>query len=290
MPDRALLLILLSAVSHAGWNLILKTAKHKLVFNVFMHGAAITLFSAWWIARHGTIPLPRGPVLPFAAAGGLFFALYHGCLTASYDRIDVSVAYPLTATAPLYIPLWAFIFLGESLSLRGAAGILVVSFGAYILQMREISRIGLLLPLRNLRQPGVVLAVSAGVFYSIGAVVDKRGVTEVDVFLYTYYLDVCLFLFLLANTLLTVPARHFREELRGRWGRMVLAGAVLFGSFITYRIALKAAKVSYAVSARQASVVFGVLGGILFFGERFGRIRLLGAALIALGVAFIRLG
>jgi drug/metabolite transporter (DMT)-like permease len=50
------------------------------------------------------------------------------------------------------------------------------------------------------------------------------------------------------------------------------------------------AKVSYATSVRQASAIIGVLGGILLFRERFGRIRIFGAALIALGVICIRLG
>ena len=50
---------------------------------------------------------------------------YHLALTASYERIDVSLAYPLTTTAPLYIPLWAYIFLGERLSATGIFGILV---------------------------------------------------------------------------------------------------------------------------------------------------------------------
>jgi drug/metabolite transporter (DMT)-like permease len=48
--------------------------------------------------------------------------------------------------------------------------------------------------------------------------------------------------------------------------------------------------VSYATSVRQVSALAGVVGGILLFRERFGRIRLLGAALIVLGVACIRLG
>lgn len=290
MPDRALLLILFSAAMHAGWNLILKTSRHKLAFNVFMHGSAIAIFSAWWIARYGAIPLPRGPVLLFALGGGFFFSLYHICLTAAYERIDVSLAYPLTTTGPLYIPLWAYLFLGERLSAVGLAGILVVTAGAYILQMREVSWVGLSLPLRNLRLPGVVLALSAGVFYSVGAIVDKRGVTVADVFVYTYYLDVVLFLFLVANAFLTTSRVRFAEEVRRHWARGLLAGLVLFASFITYRIGLQMAKVSYATSVRQASAIIGVLGGILLFRERFGRIRLLGAALIALGVACIRLG
>ena len=43
MPDTALLYILLSAVMHAGWNLVLKTTRHKLAFNVFMHASAIAI-------------------------------------------------------------------------------------------------------------------------------------------------------------------------------------------------------------------------------------------------------
>jgi drug/metabolite transporter (DMT)-like permease len=290
MPDKALLLILFSAAMHAGWNLILKTSRHKLAFNVFMHGSAIAIFSAWWIATKGGIPVPRGEVLLYALGGGFFFSLYHMCLTAAYERIDVSLAYPLTTTGPLYIPLWAFLFLGERLTALGLAGIFIVTFGAYILQVREISLVGLSFPLRNIRLPGVLLALSAGVFYSVGAIVDKRGVTIIDVFLYTYYLDIVLFLFLLANVVLTKSRLHFVEEIRMHWARGLLAGLVLFASFIMYRMGLQISKVSYATSVRQVSAIIGVIGGIILFRERFGRTRLIGAGLIAFGVFFIRLG
>jgi drug/metabolite transporter (DMT)-like permease len=290
MPTSALLLILLSAAMHAGWNLILKTTRHKLAFNVFMHASAIAIFSVYWLLRYGGIPPPAGPVLPLALAGGFFFAIYHACLTASYERVDVSLAYPLTTTGPLYIPLWAIIFLDERLSLLGMTGILVVFLGAYIIQMREISWAGLSLPLRNIRLPGVLLAILAGIFYSVGAIVDKRGVTVADVFVYTYYLDIALFLFLLGNALLTNSRDRFLEEIRTHWPRGVAAGFILFLSFTTYRVGLQAAKVSYATSVRQVSAIAGVVGGILLFRERFGRIRLIGASLIAMGVVCIKLG
>jgi len=214
MPDTALALILLSAALHAGWNLILKTSRHKLVFNICMHGFAILVFSAWWLIVRGGIPPPQGRALALAFGGGLFFSLYHLCLTAAYERTDVSVAYPLTTTGPLYIPLWAYLFLGETPSAVGLAGIAVAFAGGYILQMREVSWVGLTLPLRQIHTPGVVLALSAGAFYSVGAVIDKRGVTVLDVFLFTYYLDVMLFAFLLGSAVLSTPARHFREEIR----------------------------------------------------------------------------
>ena len=69
MPDRALLLILLSAVMHAGWNLILKTSRHKLAFNVFMHGSAIAVFTVFLFLRDGGITPPTGNVLSLTLAG-----------------------------------------------------------------------------------------------------------------------------------------------------------------------------------------------------------------------------
>lgn len=290
MPSAAFAWILFSAVMHAAWNLILKTARHKLEFNVFMHGSAIAIFSLYWIFAHGGIPFPRGDLPLYALGAGFFFSLYHACLTASYERIDVSLAYPLTTTGPLYIPLWAYLFLDERISPLGAAGIVVTFLGTYLLQMRELSWVGLSLPLRSLRSPGVLLALSAGACYSVGAVVDKRGVTLTDVFLYTYYLDLALFLFLLANVLSTTSGARFREEIRARWPRGLLAGGILFASFLTYRIGLQGTNVSYAASIRQVSAVFGVLGGILLFRERFGRARLAGAVFLAAGVACLKMG
>jgi len=135
MPEKALLLILVSATMHAAWNLVLKTSRRKLAFNVFMHGSAIAIFSAWWIAAHGAIPLPRGPVLLFAMGGGLFFSLYHMCLTAAYERIDVSLAYPLTTTGPLYIPLWAYLFLGERFGKIRIFGAALIALGVICIRM-----------------------------------------------------------------------------------------------------------------------------------------------------------
>jgi uncharacterized membrane protein len=49
-------------------------------------------------------------------------------------------------------------------------------------------------------------------------------------------------------------------------------------------------KVSYAVPVRQVSIVIGVLIGILFLKESFGRIRIVSALFIMSGVVLIRFG
>jgi drug/metabolite transporter (DMT)-like permease len=44
------------------------------------------------------------------------------------------------------------------------------------------------------------------------------------------------------------------------------------------------------VPIRQVSILFGVLIGVIFLGESFGRIRLASAMLIMVGAILIKLG
>jgi len=62
---------------------------------------------------------------------------------------------------------------------------------------------------------------------------------------------------------------------------------VVFASFLTFRIGLQLAPVSYAVPVRQVSMLIAVLIGVLFLRESYGRIRFASAGLILLGVICI---
>lgn len=291
MNITALSFIIISALFHSLWNVVLKSSRRKMSFNIFMHFSAIGIFSVVFLFWKGKIPPPDFRLLAFVVSAGFFFFLYHLCLTDSYETTDVSLAYPLTTTGPLYIPLWAYIFLGEKLSLTGGCGIVLVFLGAYMIQMRRLDLKGMMESVRNLKNPGVLLAVAAGFFYSIGAVVDKKGVSGFDVYTYTYYLDMVLGLFLFFNhVLIRGRGGEMIPELKENWPRILAAGAILFGSFLVYRLGLRIAKVSYAASARQVSAVFGVIFGIFIFRESFGRIRLTGALMISAGIILLKMG
>jgi drug/metabolite transporter (DMT)-like permease len=99
-------------------------------------------------------------------------------------------------------------------------------------------------------------------------------------------------MFLLMSLNLSRP--RYRGRVLAEWqhsrGLILLSGPVMMGSFITFRYGLKLAPVSYAVPARQVSILVGVLIGTLFLGEECGRIRFTAALLILVGVALIRLG
>jgi len=67
-----------------------------------------------------------------------------------------------------------------------------------------------------------------------------------------------------------------------------MSGPILMASFISFRYALKMAPVSYVVPVRQVSIIFGVLLGMIFLKESYGRIRLASAVLILAGVFLIK--
>ena len=70
----------------------------------------------------------------------------------------------------------------------------------------------------------------------------------------------------------------------------IVSGPVLMASFLAFRYGLKMAPVSYAVPVRQVSIMAGVLLGMIFLGESYGRIRLASALVILAGALLIKLG
>jgi uncharacterized membrane protein len=133
-------------------------------------------------------------------------------------------------------------------------------------------------------------ALSAGFIYSIGSIAEKSGVRNYSPLYFTYIL-VLFMLFLMSFNMFRPKYRTLiGEELREHWRLILYSGPIMMASFLTFRYGLNLSPVSYAVPVRQVSIVVGVVIGILFLRESFGRIRLISAFFIMTGVVLIRLG
>jgi len=283
-------LIVISAVMHALWNLLVKRSRHKTVFIWWMFVASGGLFTLIL----PLIPVPfRAPppeTLLLATLGAVCFVLYHLFNGRAYRGGDLSVVYPLCQTSMIYVPIWGILLLGERLSLLGTSGILLVILGTFSIQMRRLSLGELVRPFRDLASPSVRAALAAGFIYSIGSIAEKTGVRNYSPFYFTYYLVIIMLVLMTLN----LARRKYRPlitaELRENWRLIFCSGPVMMASFLTFRYGLNLSPVSYAVPVRQVSILVGVLIGILFLGESFGRIRVVSALLICAGAALIRFG
>ena len=289
MSTPALLLIIISAVMHAFWNLLVKRSRDKTVFIWWMFIASGTLVTLA-VPFAGPFPPVDARILGLVAAGGACFVLYHLFNGRAYRSGDLSLTYPLSQTSMLWVPLWGALILGERFTLLGVAGIALIVAGAWCVQLRALSWAEAVRPLRSLGDPAVIAALAAGFIYSVGSIIDKTGVTSYDPFHFTYLLVLCMFLLMSLN----LARPRYRGRILAEWRHsrplILLSGPVMMGSFMTFRYGLKLAPVSYAVPARQVSILVGVLIGTLFLGEACGRIRFTAALLILVGVALIRLG
>lgn len=290
MSTLAFSLIITSAVMHALWNLLVKRCHHKTVFIWWMFVASEGLFTL-------TLPLvpeqfnwPGHETLLMLAIGASCFVLYHLLNGRAYRSGDLSVVYPLTQTSIVYVPLWGMTLLGERLSLTGLGGILLVILGTYTVQLRRLSLGDLLRPFRDLRSQSVRASLAAGFIYSIGSIAEKTGVRHYPPVYFTYFLVLLMLLLMTLNLLRPRYRGLVLAEWRENRGLVLISGPVVMASFLTFRYGLNLAPVSYAVPVRQVSILMGVLIGILFLGESFGRIRLASALLILAGAILIRLG
>jgi len=290
MSGLAFSLILFSALMHALWNLLVKRSRDKTVFIWWMFVVSGSLLNllVWFYFR----PLPplKFEVLLLAAAGGACFVLYHLFNGVAYRDGDLSLAYPLSQTSMVYVPIWGVWLLGEQLSLQGGIGILLILLGAYCVQLRSLRTDEVLRPFRSLGELSVRAALAAGLVYSVGAVIDKTGVTIYPPLQFTWLLVMSMFTLMTLNLMRSrYRGRILREWQASRW-LILLSGPVMMGSFLSFRYGLQLSPVSYAVPVRQVSLLFGVLLGVLLLGERYGRIRFVSALLVMAGAVLIRLG
>jgi drug/metabolite transporter (DMT)-like permease len=290
METDAFLFILFSAVMHAFWNLLVKRSRDKTVFIWWMFVASSGMLNLFLLFSPIPFPQPSFQVLLLAAAGGSCFVFYHLFNGRAYRDGDLSLTYPLSQTSMLYVPLWGVLLLHETISLAGMAGIFLILGGAYSVQLSGLSPANIFRPFRSLGNPSVRAALAAGFIYSVGAIIDKTGVTLYPPFHFTYLLVMFMMVFMSLN--LARPRYRGRVLTEWRQSRLLVlvSGPVMMGSFLAFRYGLSMAPVSYAVPVRQVSLLIGVLIGVIFLGETCGRIRFTAAMLILAGVIMIRLG
>ena len=82
---------------------------------------------------------------------------------------------------------------------------------------------------------------------------------------------------------------HRKVHVPIQWKLVILGGFAMAASTVTYRLGLIDMQISYASALRQLSSLFGVLMGIFFLKESYGKQRIIGSIVIIAGIMLIRL-
>ncbi len=276
----AIALLLTSAALHALWNLLLKQSPEKYL----AMGWQVIISSLLSVFVLFFVGLPPRTMWLFIVVSTILEAIYFFLLTYAYNDHDFSLVYPVArGAAPALVVIWTALFLGEIPSPGGFIGIIMIVCGLAVIGATSLfqGQTG------KLHFRGIAIALSVAVVISIYTLVDGYAVKHGPALSY----GLCLFALM---PLLTSPFivrhygwRHMAEAFRHQTKRLILVG---FLGVIAYLLALFAysiAPVNYSEAVREVSVVLGAFAGWYFLGEKMGKIRILGAVLIFVGIVLI---
>jgi len=208
--------------------------------------------------------------------------LYMGALR----RSPLSLTVPFLSLTPVFTLFFSYVILGELPDRSGGAGVLLIVLGAYLLNV-HLSRQGILDPIRAIgKEQGSLMMIGVAFLYSITSNLGKLAVVHSSPgFMATLYLPI------LSVALLPVARRgglSLAGLRAGGWLFLCIGASQALMSIAHFQ-ALSMTQVSYMISLKRTSLILSVLYGAIFFSERHLRQRLLGSALMVLGVALILL-
>ncbi len=294
MTIAAAILLLVSAILHASWNLLSKHESSTNAYFLVANSVGFLCLAPGLLIWPEVLAAFSAPVWGLVVLTGIFQAVYFAGLTGSYRTGDLSVAYPLLRSFPVVAVPLVTLLLGQGRALSGqfmaGAGLVVV--GCLLIPLRGLadwrpqtywrysSLFALLaglgttgylivddMALRRLRT--VVSGPSARVETAVVYAVLEGASTSL-----------CLLLLVLAQKRLP----DLRRALSG-WRQPALTGAGMYAAYLLVLIAMGFVQnVSYVIALRQLSILFGALLGILVLKEPRSGPKWVGIAVLVGGL------
>ena len=265
MNGDALALALAAAMLHALWNLLLArerdTQAATAVALVVLVVVLVLPAALRWRAD--------GAAVPYVLGSAALELTYVALLAAAYRRFELSLVYPVArGLAPVLALLLVVIAGGARPSAIGVGGLLAVAAGVLLVRGPRGSLAGL--------AAGAVIAAAIAGY----TVVDRYGIQHANAAPY-------LLLVMLGPALVysaSVGTRRFAAALAPA---TVGIGAASAAAYLLVLVALRLASAPAVAAVRESSVVIATGLAAVVLRERVGPGRLVGAALVAGGVALL---
>lgn len=270
MSTAALGLVLFAALLHASWNAMVRGGRDRALTLAGVAGTHAVVGAVFL-----SIAEPPAPESwPWLITSALVHYLYYWLMFRAYREGDLSQVYPISrGMSPALVTLGAMVLIGETLTPVGLAGVTLVSCGIGLLAFSS----------RGKGRAPLWFAVALGLMIALYSVSDGIGIRRSESLMgYMGWL-------FLSEALVPLVVIGNRLRLRQAMPPGVLGLGLVGGllSVAAYGIVLYVKTIAPigAVSAvRESSVILAALIGVFVFGEGPARLRLIAAAVVALGV------
>jgi drug/metabolite transporter (DMT)-like permease len=280
MEPFVFLVVLISAACHAVMNCALKSAPDPLAATIMLAiggGAAATPI----LLLTGAPPVEAAAYLAMSVFIHIF---YWSFLGKAYASGAVSIVFPLARGLAPVLTMFAAVFLfGESMTRSDWIAIAAILGGIYLVLASGYD----VAAFRNNPMPLNVLAVALSVAgYTLADGFGARA--SGSPIAYVVFLYVANGWVLLAYGL-TRQRQRLIAAIDSGWKLGLASGAASLGIYGAAVWAMTKAPIPLVAALREASVLFAVALAMLWLKEPFRFGRIMGAGVIACGLAYARL-
>jgi drug/metabolite transporter (DMT)-like permease len=274
------LAVLFAALCHASWNAIVRMRGDKLIsMTLLVTAAGVAALPGLFV-----VPVLPARAWPFLIASAIIHVGYNTFLALSYHHGELSKVYPLVrGSAPLTTLAVSLLFLDESIDASGIAGIVVVAAGIMALALDRGWRALAASP------RGLLYAVATSLCITAYTLADGLGARAAgNAHHYVVWLFVLDMVPMLAATLV-LRGRDFLQAARENWPAGIAGGLLSLVAYWIVIWAFTVAPIPIVAALRETSILFAMLIGMAFLGERVTAVRAASVVTVLVGLALMRL-
>jgi drug/metabolite transporter (DMT)-like permease len=227
--------------------------------------------------------LPDVAAWPWIAASVIIHLFYFAALIEAYRAGDLGQVYPIArGSAPLMMAAAATLFVGETMSALGWAGIVALVAGVFLLSARgghDLARI-------DRRAVGFALMTALTICaYSVVDGIGARVSGNPNAYSAWLFTGIA---FVMLPYALWRDGRDVVPAMQTYWRRGLAGGGLQLLSYGIAIWAMSVAPIAIVATLRETSVLFGAVIAVVVLKEPLRAMRIIAALLILCGLALIR--
>lgn len=203
-------------------------------------------------------------------------------------NLELSRALPLLVLTPGLVAIFAFIFLGESLSLIEISGVVLLIAGTYILSLKRKQKIND--PFKEvIKTKGIIYTILALILFTTTSLLDKIVLSnfKIPVNAFMGFQHLFLAIIFISLLLFTKEAPEIKMVFKRSWAWILLVAFITIAYRYTYIHAVKLAPVTLTLSLKRISVFLAVIIGGKLFKEHNLLKKVIATAIIISGAVLI---
>ncbi|TKF03390.1 multidrug transporter [Vibrio kanaloae] len=295
MEFSAIIIVIISALLHAGWNVLGKSNQGSgssfFLASGFAAAVILTPYLIWYVYSVGfaNITIPFWQLLFLS---GICQIIYLIGLGIAYKQADIGVIYPMARALPVLMVGLGTVLIGYELSLNQWIGFALITLGCLFVPLKQFSE----LRLKAYLNLGVLWALIAAIGTTGYSLIDKEALLLLEPLstlsitnkhTAIFYLGIQFWAIVIPLSIWLLVTNQ-RVEFANAWilrKNATLAGIMMASTYGLVLFAMTMTEnVSLVVALRQVSIIFGVVMGIYFLKEKWHMTRGVGVVFIIAGL------